>query len=138
MVETKTKATDTSVDAFIATIEHPARCADAAVLHALIERVPAEPPRMWVPSIVGFGQYHYKYDSGHEDDYLITGFPPRKQNLIVCIMPGFSAYGALVARQGKYKTGTSCLYINKLSDIDHDVLEDLVRNSIAWMRKKYP
>ena len=92
---------------------------------------------MWGPSIVGYGEYHYKYDSGREGDFLITGFSPRKQALTVYIMPGFSQYDDLMTKLGKYKTGRSCLYINKLEDIDLKVLETLIKKSAAYMKKKY-
>ena len=102
-----------------------------------MQRVTGEPPTMWGDSIVGFGSYHYVYDSGREGDWFLTGFSPRKRNLSLYIMAGFSDYDELMERLGKHKTGKSCLYVNRLSDIDLDVLEALVRQSVAHMRKAY-
>jgi hypothetical protein len=103
-----------------------------------MKRVTGEEPKMWGSSIVGFGTYHYKYKSGHEGDWFVTGFAPRKQNLTVYIMPGFARYDELMAALGKHKTGKSCLYINKLSDVNLVILEDLVRQSVAFMQEAYP
>jgi hypothetical protein len=137
MAELKTKPTSTSVAAFLEAIDNPSRADDARTIKALMERLTGEKPKMWGPSIVGFGNYHYKYDSGHEGDFFITGFSPRKKALTLYIMPGFGRYDGLMARLGKYKTGKSCLYINKLSDVDMDVLEELIASSYAWMRENY-
>ena len=92
---------------------------------------------MWGPSIVGFGEYHYRYESGREGDFLITGFSPRKKALTIYIMPGFARYDALMARLGKFKTGRSCLYINKLDDVDLSVLEELIASSVQYMVGKH-
>jgi hypothetical protein len=92
---------------------------------------------MWGPSMVGYGTYHYKYDSGREGDFMVTGFSPRKQALTVYIMPGFSGFAALLDKLGKYKTGKSCLYIKRLSDVDEKVLERLISESVRQMRKQY-
>ena len=92
---------------------------------------------MWGPGIIGYGQYHYKYDSGRYGDFFITGFSPRTQALTVYIMPGFTAYDGLMAKLGTYKTGKSCLYINKLDDVDMKVLKTLDRKSVAFMTKTY-
>ncbi len=102
-----------------------------------MDKVTGWKAKMWGPSIVGYGKYHYKYDSGREGDSLITGFSPRKQALTVYIMPGFSEYGDLLTKLGKCKTSRSCLYINKLEDVDLKVLEKLIRKSVAYMKKKY-
>ncbi len=96
------------------------------------------PPRLWGTSIVGFGTYHYKYDSGREGSHLITGFANRKQSLTLYIMGGFAEFDDLMARLGPHKTGKSCLYIKDLDDIDMKVLRQLVRKSVAYMRKTYP
>ena len=88
---------------------------------------------MWGTSIIGFGSYRYKYASGREGEWMLTGFSPRKQNLTLYIMPGFENYETLLANLGKYKTGKSCLYINKLEDVDLSVLEELVRQSVDHM-----
>ena len=137
MSENKTKATNASVSAFIKAVEHDKRRTDAQTIKKLMDKVTGWKAKMWGPSIVGYGQYHYKYDSGREGDFLITGFSPRKQALTIYIMPGFSAYDGLMEKLGKYKTGRSCLYINKLEDVDIKVLETLIRKSVAFMKKKY-
>jgi hypothetical protein len=93
--------------------------------------------RMWGTSIVGYGTYHYKYASGREGDFLMTGFSPRKQALTVYVIPGFSHFGTLMNKLGKYKTGKSCLYIKRLSDIDEKILEQLINRSVKHMRKHY-
>lgn len=95
----------------------------------MMERITGEKPKMWGSSIVGFGDVHYKYESGREGDWFGVGFSPRKTSLTLYIMPGFSEYRPLMAKLGKFKTGKSCLYINKLSDVDHDVLEELIAKS---------
>jgi len=92
---------------------------------------------MWGSSIVGFGTYHYKYESGREGDWFLTGFSPRKQNLTLYIMSGFNKYDKLMKKLGKYKTGKSCLYINGLEDVDKKVLKDLITESFKYMSKRY-
>ena len=94
--------------------------------------------KMWGSSIVGFGEYHYKYASGREGDFMIVGFSPRKSSLTLYIMPGFSGYKDDLAKLGKYKTGKSCLYIKRLDDVDEKVLKRLIRKSVREMKKKYP
>ena len=137
MAELKTKETEASVDAFLAGVDNETRRRDALVVKEIMERVTGWQPKMWGPSIVGFGRYHYKYDSGREGDYLVTGFSPRKRSLTVYIMPGFSGFSELMERLGKYKTSVSCLYINKLEDVDLEVLEELIRGGVDCMRKRY-
>ena len=137
MAENKTHETKASVNAFLKSVEHDRRREDALTLKALMDKITGCKAKMWGPSIGGYGKYHYKYDTGREGDHLITGFSPRKQSMVVYIMPGFSEYGTLMAKLGKYKTGRSCLYINKLDDIDLKVLEKLIRKSVAYMKKKY-
>lgn len=92
---------------------------------------------MWGSSMVGFGQYHYKYASGREGDYMLTGFSPRKQALTIYIMPGFDKFESLMQKLGKYKTGRSCLYVKQLADIDERILERLITDSVKVMRKNY-
>lgn len=133
----KTIKTKASVAAFLKSVDHDKRRADALALKKLMDKTTGMRATMWGPTIVGYGQYHYKYDSGHEGDFFLTGFSPRKQALTVYIMPGFSAYDDLMGKLGKYKTGRSCLYINKLEDVDLKVLETLIRKSVAFMKKKY-
>jgi len=135
--QNKTQPTKVTVSAFLKAVEPEQRRADAKTLHALLRRVTGEKARMWGTSIVGYGEYHYKYDSGREGDHMIVGFAPRKANMVLYIMPGFSAHAGLMKKLGKHKTGRSCLYVNKLTDIDMDVLEKLVVKSVAHMRKTY-
>ncbi len=138
MSDLKTRPTGASVEAFIDAVEHPRRREDARTLLELMHRVTGEEPVMWGPSIVGYGSYHYRYASGQEADWPVVGFSPRKQNLSIYIMTGFEASDALLSRLGKHKTGKSCLYVNKLADVDLEVLETLVRASVAEMRRMYP
>ncbi|MXY48370.1 MAG: DUF1801 domain-containing protein [Gemmatimonadetes bacterium] len=138
MSDIKTRPTDASVDAFIDAVDHPRRREDARTLMDLMQRVTGEEPVMWGPSIVGYGSYHYRYASGQEADWPVVGFSPRKQNLSIYIMTGFEASDALLSHLGKHKTGKSCLYVNKLADVDLDVLESLVRASVAEMKRRYP
>ena len=99
-------------------------------------RITGEKPKMWGTSIVGFGSYHYKYESGRERDWFLTGFSPRKSAM--SLLPGYGEFDAIMARLGRHKTGKACLYINTLEDVDLAVLEELIEKSVAWMREKYP
>ena len=137
MTQRKTVQTDGDVDAFLATVENPRRRADAGRVLDLMREVTGEPPKMWGSSIVGFGSYRYRYASGRDGSSLVVGFAPRKQNLVLYIMPGFSSHAALLSRLGKFRTGKSCLYVNRLDDVDLRVLEELVRESVAEMRRRY-
>ena len=138
MAELKTKATDASVEAFLHGVESEKKREDAFAILALMAEVTGEPPKLWGSSIIGFGSYHYKYASGHEGDACLTGFSPRKQNLVLYILAGFDQYDALMAKLGKFKTSKSCLYINKLADIDQTVLRELVTLSVVHMRATNP
>ena len=138
MAGNKTVATDGDVGDFLESVDNAKRQADARVVLDMMARVTGEPARMWGPSMIGFGEYHYKYDSGREGDFFMTGLSPRKTSLSVYIMPGFDRYDDLMSRLGKYKTGRSCLYINKLEDVDLSVLEDLVAASFKDMKAMYP
>lgn len=137
MAELKTKENDASVDEFLASVEHTKRREDAFKIKETMERLTGCAPKMWGSSIVGFGAYDYTYKSGHSGRWAMTGFSPRKTALTVYIMPGFSKYDALMAKLGKYKTGKSCLYINKLEDIDQAVLEELISLSFERMKEIY-
>ena len=137
MSELKTRQNDGDVDAYLDSVENPRRRDDALRVLTLMREITGEVPRMWGSSIVGFGSYHYTYASGREGDWPVVGFAPRKQNLVLYIMPAFAGYEALLARLGKHRTGKSCLYVNKLDDIDPDVLEELVRESVADMKRLY-
>jgi hypothetical protein len=128
MAEIKTKATAMSVDEFITSVEKPVRRADAVVLREMMERITAEPATMWGPSIIGFGAYHYRYASGHEGDTCRVGFSPRSANQVLYV-GGFPEYEALLGRLGKHKTSKACLYLNKLAEVDLDVLEEIVRRT---------
>jgi hypothetical protein len=130
MAETKTRPTDVSVDAFLDAVAHPVRRADGKTVRAMMERVTGEPATMWGPSIVGFGSYHYRYASGHEGDSPRVGFSPRSANLVLYV-GGFPDYEALLARLGKHKSSKACLYLNKLADVDLEVLEEIVRQTYA-------
>ncbi len=137
MAENKTRPSRASVTAFMSAIEDPGMRAAANKVAAMMRRATGKRATMWGPSIVGYGSYHYRYDSGREGDFLITGFSPRKQALTVYIMPGFSHFEDLMSKLGKYKTGKSCLYIRRLADIDEAVLERLIVESVKFMRAHY-
>lgn len=138
MAENKTQPTDAEVATFLNAVEHPTRRADGLALDALFRELTGWTPRMWGPSIVGYGSYHYKYDSGREGDFLATGFSSGKAKLSVHIMPGYADFGDILARLGKHKIGKSCLYINKLADIDMTVLGELIRAGLDDLNQKYP
>lgn len=129
MAELKTKVNDASVEGFLSTIEDEKKRQDSFTLLELMKRATGTEPKMWGSSIVGFGQYHYKYASGHEGDMCRIGFSPRKQALTLYLMMDRAPYADLFARLGKYKTGVSCLYIKKLADVNLDVLEQMIRRS---------
>lgn len=137
MAELKTKQTEQSVDKFLKTVEDETRRKDCLAVAKLMEEVTGLKPKMWGPSIVGFGSYHYKYASGQEGDWPITAFSPRKQNLTLYIMPGFDRYDELMKKLGKHSTGKSCLYIKRLDDIHLPTLKKLVSESVKYMKKKY-
>ena len=130
----KTQPTKASVTKFLNGIEHETRRADGKRLLAMFKEITGEKPVMWGESIVGFGQYHYKYDSGREGDFLMTGFSPRKSNLSLYVMDGFKERDALLKKLGKHKTGAACLYINKLADIDEKVLTTMIEKSYRHMQ----
>ncbi len=138
MAENKTKATKVSVAAFIAAVADQTRRADAKALVKLMQSATGEKPKMWGPSIIGFGSYHYTYDSGREGDMPLVGFSPRKAATVLYISKGFTGSDALLAKLGKYTTGGGCLYVKKLVDLDQKVLEKLVVKSVANMRAKHP
>ncbi len=140
MAALKTRPTDASVYAFLDGVDNPNRREDARRVIEIMQRTTQEQPRMWGDRIVGFGSYHYRYASGREGDWPLIGLSPGKRNLALYIMPGFDncQCQALLARLGKHRTGRSCLYVNRLRDIDISVLEELVRQSVAEMRRRYP
>lgn len=138
MAELKTRQNDANVEEFLASVDNDRRREDSFEVLALMKRITGDEPRMWGTAIVGFGEYHYRYASGREGDMMRIGFSPRKQSLTLYVMPGFSSYEDLLSRLGKHRTGKSCLYVNKLADIDMGVLEQLIRSSLETMREKYP
>jgi len=134
MYELKTKLNDQPVEAFLNGVTDPQKKADSFAILDLMAEITGQPPRMWGDSLVGFGKYQYKYASGHQGEWFLTGFSPRKQNLTLYIMSGFDEYDGLMAKLGKYKTGKSCLYIKKLEDVNQGVLRELIELSIKHMR----
>ncbi len=136
MAKLKTKPNNKSVTAFLKSVDEKRR-EDCQMLLTLMKRVTGKKPSMWGDGIVGFGEYHYKYKSGREGDWFVTGFSPRKQNISVYIMPGFSKYKSTLNKLGKHKTSVSCLYIKKLTDVDIKQLERLVTQSVKDMAKLY-
>lgn len=138
MAEAKTKPTGASVQKHLASVATDAQRADAEALIALMSRVTHEKPRMWGPSIVGFGSFHYTYASGHEGDAALAGFAVRGNMFSIYILSGFDGEEALLARLGRHKTSKACLYVKRLADIDLKVLEQLVSRSVAAMKRRYP
>ena len=136
MAELKTKPTNQKVEDFLNTIEEEQKRKDAFALLEFFKEITGEKAVMWGPSIIGFGSYHYKYASGREADWMLTGFSPRKNNLTLYIMQGFDNYEHHLNQLGKHKTGKSCLYVKRLEDLDLDVLRKLVSESVEYMRNK--
>lgn len=136
MAELKTKKSDASVEDFLNGIPDEKKRQDSFAILALMKEVTQAEPKMWGDSIVGFGHYRYKYATGREGDWFLAGFSPRKQNLTLYIMAGFAQYEALLGKLGKYKTGKSCLYINKLQDVNTEALKELVQQSVAHMAQR--
>jgi hypothetical protein len=137
MAENKTKPTTISPATFIARVDDERRRKDCRELIAMMRDVTGQPPKMWGPGIVGFDQYHYKYDSGREGDILLTGFSPRKQALVLYLGPSL-ANKRLMTKLGKHKVGGGCLHLKSLEDVDRGVLRMLVEESVATLRKRYP
>jgi hypothetical protein len=135
--QAKTKTTEVDATDFLATVTNETRRADALAVMKLMQKVTRKRPRMWGPAIIGFDQYHYKYDSGHEGDICMIGLSPRAQALTLYVLHDYPQKDALLAQLGKHKTGKGCLYINKLSDVDMQVLEELIRAAYQWMKAKY-
>ncbi len=138
MAKNKTIPTSRSVVDFLNEVENEQKKKDAFELLALMKDITKEDPILWGPTLVGFGTYHYKYESGREGDFFVAGFSPRKTALTIYIMSGFKKHDSLMGKLGKYKNGKSCLYVKKLDDIDRNVLRELIVESIAYVRKKYP
>ena len=134
MAELKTKPNDGDVAAYLNSVENKKRREDSFKILEIMKEVTEEEPVMWGGSIVGFGSYHYVYESGREGDWFLTGFAPRKQSMTLYIMAGFDNYDALLGKLGKHKTGKSCLYINKIEDVDVPTLKELIRQSLAHVK----
>jgi hypothetical protein len=137
MAEMKTRATDGNVETFLAAVSDEARREDCFRVLEIMKRVTGDEPKLWGAGMVGFGSYHYRYDSGREGDWFVTGFSPRKANLTLYIMAGLDRYTELLERLGKFKTGKSCLYVKKLADVDEAVLTELIAASVENMRRTY-
>lgn len=133
MAELKTKQNEQSVTDFLQAVPEERKRKDSFAILELMEEVTGLEPKMWGDSIVGFGNYHYKYATGREGDWFVTGFSPRKQNLTLYIMSGFDEYDDLLKKLGKYKTGKACLYVNKLEDVDVSVMKELIQKSVAHL-----
>lgn len=137
MSTNKTIPTDQSVHDFLEQIEHPGKKSDAYRLLEMMETLTKEKPVMWGPSIIGFGSYHYKYESGREGDMLLTGFSPRAQNFSLYVGASSPVVSPLLPKLGKYSTGKSCLYIKRLSDVDEEVLKKIIERSHKHYKQKY-
>ncbi len=138
MAENKTTTTKANVMGFLNSIEPEQKRKDAKAIAKIMRNATGDRARMWGPSIVGYGQYHYRYNSGRAGDFMRVGFSPRKQNISVYVVPGFTGFSGLLKKLGKHKVGSSCLYINKLADVNVDVLAEIVEKSVKIMNKKYP
>ncbi len=137
MAANKTQPEMTDQSAFLATVVPEPRRRDGERLLGFFQEVTGFEPVIWGSSVVGYGRYHYVYDSGREGDFLATGFSPRRSALSIYIMPGYQDYGHILARLGKHKLGRSCLYVNKLDDIDMEVLADLIRAGLADLSSRW-
>ena len=139
MAEQKTKPTEQTVESFLhKKVESEQVRDDCAELIKIMKKATGSPPKMWGPSIIGFGQYHYKYESGHEGDSCLAAFSPRKGNLTIYVMPGSVKNEKLLPKLGKHKASKGCLYIKKLDDVNLAVLEQLIKNTVDETKKKYP
>jgi hypothetical protein len=138
MAETKTKPTGASVDSYLASRATPEQLADCKAIMAICRRVTKQQPKMWGPSMVGYGSYTYRYESGHSGDAFLAGFAIRGKELVVYLLPETPEQVELLARLGKHKMGKSCLYFKRLADLDVEVLEALVAASVADVRRRYP
>lgn len=138
MYELKTKKTDNSVIEFIEAVESPKKREDAYKLLDIFTEATGFEAKMWGPSIIGFGSYHYKYNSGHEGDAPLVGFSPRKAKISLYFAPGETKREQLLKSFGKHTTGKACVYINKIEDIDENVLKELIIDSVKFLRETYP
>jgi hypothetical protein len=138
MADNVTRPTDASVVEFLASVEPSGRRNDALHLDTLFRRVTGWHPRLWGPSIIGYGRYDYRYASGREGEFLATGFAPRKANMVVYIMPGYADFSAILSRLGPHRLGKSCLYLGSLSRIDEGVLAELISAGLDDLRRRWP
>ena len=138
MAELKTKQNDQSVTDFLKAVPDERKRDDSFAILDMMKEITGQEPKMWGDSIIGFGNYHYKYATGREGDWFVTGFSPRKQNLTLYIMSGFDKYDELLTKLGKYKTGKACLYINKLADVEISVIKELIQKSVAHLSGQGP
>ena len=136
--QNKTAPTGESVDKFLTAVQPPEKAQDARVLDKVFRDVTGFQPVMWGPSIIGYGRYHYRYASGREGDFLATGFSPRKSAHSIYIMPGYADFAGILSRLGKHKLGKSCLYVNRLADIDLDVLSELIAAGLTDLGRHWP
>jgi len=137
MTTNKTTVTGASVTEFIRNLDSSQRRNDSKVIMRMMRKITGHRPVMWGDSLIGYGKYHYVYESGREGDAFLTGFSPRTQNMVIYIMPGFKPYSGLLKKLGKHKNSVSCLYFNKLADLNCQVLEQLIEKSVVEMRKRY-
>lgn len=138
MVKLKTKLNNASIEKFLNSVKDEKKRADCFVIMEMMKKITKAEPKMWGTSIVGFGSFYYKSKSGREGDWFLTGFSPRKQNLTLYIISGFTKYNELMKKLEKYKTGKSCLYINKIEDINLKILKSLISESVKYMKNKFP
>lgn len=138
MAANKTQPTQASVDAHLATIDDPARRQDCQTLVRMMAALTSEPPVMWGPALIGFGCYHYRYDSGREGDFFLAGFAPRKGDLSIYLMADDGRQAELLARLGRHKMGQACLVVKRLADVDMAVLAQLIAGSVAELRRRHP
>lgn len=137
MAENKTKPTNVDPKTYIESVDHPVRRRDSETLLALMTEITGEKPVMWGDSMIGFGRYHYTYDSGREGDFFKTGFSPRKANSVIYIMPGYDDYSKELSRLGPHRKGRSCLYITNLEKVDMDVLQEIITKGWTLMTERY-
>ncbi|NNF00508.1 MAG: DUF1801 domain-containing protein [Pyrinomonadaceae bacterium] len=133
----KTTKNNSSVKDFLDSIKDESKRKDCRQIAKMMRKATGKNAKMWGTSIVGYDEYHYKYESGREGDFFRVGFAPRAQSITLYIMDGFGKYDRLMAKLGNHKTGKSCLYIKRLSDVDVDVLEELIAESLRHFEKKY-
>jgi len=138
MSASKTRPTGADVGAFIDAVAPPRRRQDARQLDEIMQRVTGWRPQMWGPSIIGYGSYHYVYDSGRQGDMCALGFSPRKANMVLYVLTGYDSADDILARLGKFRVGSACLYFNKLDDLDPTALDELLHHGLSQLRARWP